>query len=137
MYRLAYVSTAHPAVTSSDLQDILEAAIRNNSEAQVTGTLLFNGVNFMQILEGERSAVEKIYDRISVDARHNHIVTIFEEENASRTFAESAMLLQAVKSEVGKLPKGMKVSDNFELYVPANLPTHVRQMLRAFNTRKA
>lgn len=137
MYRLAYVSTAHPAVTSSDLQDILEAAIRNNSAANVTGTLLFNGMNFLQVLEGEQDAVQKIYDRICVDARHNHIVTIFEEKNASRTFAESSMSLQAVKSEVGKLPKGMTVADNFELYVPASLPRHVRQMLRAFNTRKA
>ena len=137
MYRLTYVSTAHPAVSTSDLQDVLEAAIRNNTAAKVTGTLLFNGENFMQVLEGDRDEVRKIYNRICVDARHSHIVTIYEEESASRSFGESPMSLQVVRSDVGELPKGMTVAKDFELYIPASLPSHVRKMLRAFNTRKA
>lgn len=137
MYRLAYVSTAHANVASSDLQDILEAAIRNNSAQNVTGVLLYNGINFLQILEGAEKAVKSIYNRICVDARHGHIVTILTESATRRVFDDSPMSLQAVASDVGKLPTGVAESSDIDLYLPSGLPTHLRQMLKAFNTRKA
>ena len=60
MYRLAYVSTCRTRLSAEDMQDVLESAIRNNQEAGVSGTLLFNGMNFLQILEGPEAEVEKI-----------------------------------------------------------------------------
>ncbi|MEQ9314505.1 MAG: BLUF domain-containing protein [Henriciella sp.] len=137
MYRLAYVSTAHANVESSDLQDILEAAIRNNSAANVTGVLLYNGVNFLQILEGAEKAVKSIYDRICTDARHNHIVTVLAESTTRRVFDDTPMSLQAVASDIGRLPTGVEQSSDIDLYLPSSLPTHLRQMLKSFNTRKA
>ena len=136
MYRLAYVSTAHSAVSSPDLQDILESAIRNNGESDVTGTLLFNGPNFLQILGGPEAAVSEVYDRICVDARHSHVVTILREKSTRRIFENTPMSLLALESEAGTLPNGLTASEELDLYLPSSLPTHLRQMLKSFNTRK-
>ncbi|MEM5516826.1 BLUF domain-containing protein [Henriciella sp. AS95] len=136
MYRLVYVSTARDAVSSQNLQDILESAIRNNSDAEVTGTLLYNGPNFLQVLEGPEAAVREIYDRICSDARHSHVVTVLEERQTRRHFDDTPMQLLAVKSEAGQLPKGLSMSDELDLYLPTGLPAHLRQILKSFNTRK-
>lgn len=137
MYRLAYVSTAHENITSIDLQDILEAAIRNNSEQDVTGTLLFNGANFLQILEGPEEKVEKTYERICSDNRHRHVVTIYREGGTRRSFSESPMSLNTVKSKIGALPDGVALSSDLDLFLPAGLPPYLRTILTSFNTMQA
>ncbi|MGB3626084.1 MAG: BLUF domain-containing protein [Henriciella sp.] len=136
MYRLAYVSTAHKQVSSSELQYILEAAIRNNTAANVTGILLYNGASFLQVLEGPEKSVSEIYARICADERHSHIVTILKESSSRRLFEDAPMSLQAVPSDVGKLPKGVTRADNIDLYLPSALPGYLRQILKSFNTCK-
>ena len=137
MYRLAYVSTADRAMTAIDVQDILEAAIRRNGESGVAGTLLFNGVNFLQILEGPEAAVEETYTRICDDKRHNHVVTIIRETGVKRCFEGSAMTLNTVASHTGELPDGLTHSSSIELFIPSSLPGHFRAMLSSFNTMRA
>lgn len=134
MYRLAYVSTSHIRLSAEDMQDILEAAIRNNKEADVGGTLLFNGINFLQLLEGPEDKVKKIYTRICDDARHNHVVTIFRESGAGRCFDGSPMTLSTMKSDVGSLPDGLTISSDIDLFIPATLPDYLRSMIKSFNT---
>ncbi|WP_300395688.1 BLUF domain-containing protein [Henriciella sp.] len=137
MYRLAYVSTADDDLSAYDLQDILEAAIRNNGKVGVSGTVLFNGLNFLQILEGPEAAVENIYARICMDERHAHVVTIFRESGVRRCFDDSPMTLNTVKCEVGDLPDGLALSSNIDLFIPAGLPSYLRGMISSFNTMRA
>lgn len=136
MYRLAYVSTAHKAVKSSDLQDILESAIRNNSKIGVTGTIMFDGASFLQILEGPQKQVEAIYSHICTDERHNNIVTIYRESGTKRAFEESPLTLNTIKGTAGKLPAGLTVSAEIDLFVPKDLPAHLRNMLNSFDTMR-
>ena len=136
MYRLAYVSTCRTRLSAEDMQDVLESAIRNNQEAGVSGTLLFNGMNFLQILEGPEAEVEKIYARICEDGRHNHVVTIFRESGARRCFEKSPMTLNTVTSTVGSLPDGLTLSSDIDLFIPASLPSHLRGMIHSFNTMR-
>lgn len=134
MYRLAYVSTSRTRLSAEDMQDILEAAIRNNKEAGVGGTLLFNGISFLQILEGPEDEVTRIYARICADSRHNHVVTIFRESGARRCFDGSPMTLNTMKSDIGTLPDGLTLSSDIDLFVPATLPDYLRSMIKSFNT---
>ena len=137
MYRLAYVSTADEDMTALDVQDILESAIRRNGESGVAGTLLFNGVSFLQVLEGPEAAVEETYSRICEDERHNHIVTIFRESGVKRCFdGSSPMTLNTVASHTGSLPDGLTQSSAIELFLPRSLPEHFRTMLNSFNTMR-
>ena len=137
MHRLAYVSTADESLSAMDLQDILEAALRNNGKAEVKGTVLFNGVNFLQILEGPKEGVEHIYSRICSDDRHHHIMTIFRENASRRVFDDSPMTLNTVNCPVGTLPDGMTLSSDINLFLPADLPNYLHNMIESFNTTRA
>jgi hypothetical protein len=76
MLRFVYVSrlsTPAAAVLPSTMEDILLASSRNNARDGVRGFLLCDGVDFAQVLEGERAAVESCMARILSDPRHGDI----------------------------------------------------------------
>lgn len=70
MISLIYVSMASDGVASEDVRRLAQRAALKNAEHGVTGMLTFNSVRFMQLLEGEESAVQSTMDRIVQDARH-------------------------------------------------------------------
>lgn len=76
LIHLIYVSTAREEMNPTDLGDILDACMRNNSPRHVTGMLLYAGGSFMQVLEGEEAQVEEIFGRICRDPRHNDVIEL-------------------------------------------------------------
>ncbi|WP_018146618.1 BLUF domain-containing protein [Henriciella marina] len=136
MFKLAYVSVATKTLSSVDLQNILESAITNNRESDVTGILLFNGTNFMQVIEGPQKAVEKVFDQICKDDRHRNVVVIYRERTAVREFDEAPMLLQIVPASHGDAPDGMTITKDIALFLPSSLAKHFRTILESFDTRR-
>jgi len=67
-----YISTA-PNLSREDVESILDASARNNPERGITGLLLYNGRNFLQLLEGEESALVALMVRIGNDPRHTGV----------------------------------------------------------------
>lgn len=61
MKQLVYASTASEPVTHEIVEDIVSKAKENNRIENITGFLVFNSGYFLQILEGEGSAVNKIF----------------------------------------------------------------------------
>jgi hypothetical protein len=76
MIRLFYVSTASLPFDEDDLQQLVAAAAARNETIGVTGALVFNGVNFAQVLEGDQSTVSALMDAIRSDDRHSGVVVI-------------------------------------------------------------
>lgn len=70
-----YISTA-PSLARDDIDDILAASQRNNSARGITGLLLYNGRNFLQLLEGEESELVTLMVKITHDPRHTGISLI-------------------------------------------------------------
>lgn len=70
MISLIYVSMASDGVASEDVRALARHSALNNAEHGVTGMLAFNSVRFMQLLEGDESAVMRTMDRIAQDGRH-------------------------------------------------------------------
>jgi len=70
-----YISTA-PDLNREDVDAILASSQRNNPEINVTGMLLYNGRNFLQLLEGEESQLVSLMVKISHDPRHTGISMI-------------------------------------------------------------
>ncbi|MDJ0978474.1 MAG: BLUF domain-containing protein [Erythrobacter sp.] len=70
-----YISTA-PSLSREDVDAILAASQRNNAARGVTGLLLYNGRNFLQLLEGEESELVSLMVKISHDSRHTGISMI-------------------------------------------------------------
>ncbi len=88
MYFLTYVSQAAKGMKSKDLDQILKAARINNGQHEISGLLLERAGTFFQFIEGEKSSVLAIFQKIAKDKRHNKVEIIFEieVENASRIF---------------------------------------------------
>ncbi|EIC84971.1 diguanylate phosphodiesterase [Serratia sp. M24T3] len=69
-----------------------DANVRNQL-FDVTGILLFNGSHFFQLLEGPEEAVNKIYDNICSDNRHNNLVELMRDYAPERRFGNVGMEL--------------------------------------------
>ena len=91
LVRLMYASRAVPAVDQEELVAILKTSKVNNPKAGITGVLCFSEGIFIQVLEGGRNAVNRLYNRIATDSRHSDVVLLNYEEIAERRFAGWSM----------------------------------------------
>ncbi|HEA30732.1 MAG TPA: BLUF domain-containing protein [Leeuwenhoekiella sp.] len=85
-YSVLYISSAAPDLNHNDVQDIMEAAAANNDPLQISGFLVFDDGNFLQLLEGEEEQVNMIYDRIKKDLRHRNIIPVLEQHTGIKGF---------------------------------------------------
>jgi hypothetical protein len=88
---LCYVSSAIKKFTQNELVELLTNAREKNARLGVTGMLLYDDGNFMQVLEGARETVKTLYDTITNDRRHHGNIVIDEDELAERQFSEWSM----------------------------------------------
>ncbi len=91
LVRLMYASRAVPAVDQDELLSILRKSKANNPPLGVTGVLCFSEGIFLQVLEGGRSAVNRLYNRIASDSRHTQVELLSYEEIGERSFAGWSM----------------------------------------------
>ncbi|WP_312971676.1 diguanylate phosphodiesterase [Atlantibacter sp.] len=90
---LIYRSHICDNVPVKTLEDMVEAANNKNSQADVTGILLFNGTHFFQLLEGPEESVLTIYRHICEDVRHYNVVELLRDYAPARRFGKSGMEL--------------------------------------------
>lgn len=80
LYRLTYYSNNKIIGKNSDVDaeiyKILEKSRENNILSNITGALLFNRECFSQILEGPYDEIERTFERIQRDERHNDVVPL-------------------------------------------------------------
>ena len=91
LVRLMYASRAVPAIDQEELITILRQSKAHNPSIGVTGVLCFSGGIFLQVLEGGRSAVNRLYNRIAADPRHTDVELLLYEEIGERRFASWSM----------------------------------------------
>lgn len=91
LVRLLYASRAADNVNPDALAAILKQSKANNPKIGVTGVLCYSGGIFLQVLEGGRSAVSAIYNRIAADPRHTQVELLSYEEISERRFAGWSM----------------------------------------------
>ncbi len=91
LVRLMYASRADASVGAEELAAILRKSRQNNPGSGVTGLLCLSGGIFLQVLEGGRSQVSALYNRISADPRHRDVVLLAYDEIAERRFAGWSM----------------------------------------------
>lgn len=76
MFRLFYVSTAASPYDSSMVDALAAKAAEKNARLGVTGALAWNGINFAQVLEGDRDTVDRLLDEIRADKRHSGLIVV-------------------------------------------------------------
>lgn len=96
---LAYTSVAAHDMTHAELIGLLKNARENNKKRDVTGMLLYMDGCFFQVLEGERKVIDDLYEKISRDTRHHHVMKLIEEPLEDRGFSAWTMGYQHITRE--------------------------------------
>lgn len=95
IFQIAYISDNATTVNIKQLNEIMtsiqEDSKRNNTADNISGALMFNQHCFAQILEGESHVIEKTFERIQTDPRHQNIQVLDYGPIESRSFPEWAM----------------------------------------------
>jgi len=91
LVRLLYASRAGEALSATAIDAILARSRAYNPEHGITGVLCYSGELFMQVIEGGRGEVNRLYADIVRDARHRDIVLLDYAEIPERRFGDWTM----------------------------------------------
>ncbi len=90
--RLIYASVAEPDLDYEDLTSLLRRANDHNTARGITGILCYGNGEFLQALEGEREAVNKLYNSLVRDSRHHDCQVLRCEDIDARYFSDWSMM---------------------------------------------
>jgi hypothetical protein len=93
LVRLLYVSQPTGPITTTVTTSILEKSNAYNKKENITGVLCQGSDLWIQVLEGERSQVNRLYARIMADRHHRNIELLSMEEITHRQFGQWSMAL--------------------------------------------
>ena len=91
LVRLLYASRADASMDAAQIAAILETSRAHNQREGITGVLCFSEGIFLQVLEGGRAAVTRLYNRIAADGRHRDLELLAYDEIGERRFAGWSM----------------------------------------------
>jgi hypothetical protein len=91
LYQLIYVSSATRLIGDPELAQLMRISRRNNLARGLTGMLLYHEGMFLQVLEGPKQEVLKLYARIERDPRHVSARVLHRGEIEERSFRSWSM----------------------------------------------
>lgn len=91
LHRFVYLSHASRPFDEDTFHQVLEISRKNNARDHVTGLLLYHEGSILQVLEGERAALNACYYRISRDHRHHTCRLLVAEPSVSHIFPDWQM----------------------------------------------
>ena len=91
LVQLVYASRMPSRLPLSEILAIIRAAQHRNAERGITGVMSFGEDCFLQVLEGPRDAVNRLYATLIADPRHTDLTILGYEEITTRRFAEWSM----------------------------------------------
>lgn len=86
IHALVYVSQSAYGLTNLDLEEILVDASAQNRLVNVTGALLYDGLSFLQYIEGPAVGIASVLARIQRSRRHANLRVLAEGEVTQRYF---------------------------------------------------
>jgi hypothetical protein len=100
-FRLMYRSHARipDERRKAELGEIFSKARSNNKKRDITGALLIDGEKFVQVLEGDETAVRELYTRIAADSRHEQVALLEDHTVPARVFTRWSMAKVAADGE--------------------------------------
>ncbi|MFI8378911.1 BLUF domain-containing protein [Leeuwenhoekiella sp. NPDC079379] len=85
-YYLVYVSDSSKPSNNEIVNDILNNVANWNSNLHISGFLVYKGGNYLQLLEGKKEDVLRLFNKILKDGRHKNVTQILEDESPNRLF---------------------------------------------------
>ena len=105
---------------------MLESSARNNLANAITGLLLYNGRNFLQLLEGDAVDLDALMIRIGQDSRHAGVSMLHQSEIGERTCPDWAMKRITIAESVASRRQML------EQDLPKGLDSNVQKMILNF-----
>ena len=125
MFQLVYISKARIDLTKQDIENILAHARNNNVHNNISGCLLYFDHQFVQILEGGKSEVEELYEKIRIDDRHQEVLKTFSEISDNRSFSAWSMYYHELSEyEMKSLSEKLFVDNLSSLFYMVSKPTY-------------
>ncbi|MBW6528324.1 BLUF domain-containing protein [Sphingomonas sp. RHCKR7] len=90
-FRIIYASRATRSYDRREMRDLCIRSSKRNREDGITGLFLYDGVRFLQAIEGDESKVKATMARIAADDRHSDIIYSFYEAVTHREFSDWSM----------------------------------------------
>ena len=93
LVRLLYASRSKEFISDAVSDSILASARKNNADQGITGILCIyeSGDSYLQVLEGGREAVNRIYNQIVADPRHTDVTLLAYDDIQERRFSSWRM----------------------------------------------
>ena len=125
IFYLIYLSSATKPFSDKDLSEILAVSRLNNTSKGITGLLLYNEGDILQVLEGEEESVLNLYANIEADTRHTGVVKMVSGTSKERSFPDWSMGVKtASDSEWGEMTGYLSIK-----------PFHIFQKLKHTNEK--
>jgi len=99
LHAVAYVSDAVDGIETSDIDQILRAAMSFNKVAGVTGVLMFDGQRFLQYFEGPEDGVDSVFQRVFNARIHANLRELARGPIGARHFPRWTMASAAVEAD--------------------------------------
>lgn len=113
VFYLVYTSLPRAEMTPEILSEISAISIENNKENNITGMLLGIENRYLQYLEGDQSAVLKLYNKIKLDGRHHSVTEWISGKAEKRIFGEWSMASWMLSSNELKSHPGLSDINTF------------------------
>lgn len=88
LLQLTYISRISEHVSAAQIEQIHHQAQKNNARLHITGVLVLTKHYFMQLLEGDATAVQSQFAKIAKDPRHTDVRIVSEKSILTRQFPD-------------------------------------------------
>ena len=105
LIELTYVSEPAQEMSFLGLMRLLYHSYLRNTSMGITGALIFENNRFGQVIEGPRTQIEDLWEKIQKDTRHKNIRLIDTKLIEQRSFSKWTMVFQGSEEVAKKLPE--------------------------------
>ncbi len=90
------MSNQAQVLTNQDIERLLFQVREKNKRLAITGILLLIQGKFVQYIEGQAPEIDKVYEKIKHDSRHNELVLLDSGELKARQFKDWSMAYKKI-----------------------------------------
>ena len=112
LIELTYVSEPAQEMSFLGLIRLLYHSYLRNTSMGITGALIFENNRFGQVIEGPRTQIENLWEKIQKDTRHKNIHLIDSRPIEHRSFSKWTMVFQGNEEVVKNLPEVAAAVEN-------------------------
>lgn len=91
IFQIIYTCALKGHVTTTELEKLAKESRVRNEEFGVTGILIYKDGSILQVLEGEKQVVKRLYQNITDDSRITNILPLIQRLTTQREFPNWSM----------------------------------------------